>query len=56
MLNWDTVIVGGGIANTFLKAKNINIGNSLYEESLVEKAEEFLEEYGKKIILPKCID
>lgn len=33
----DGLIVGGGIANTFLAAKNIGIGKSLYEDELIEK-------------------
>lgn len=34
----DQLIVGGGIANTFLKASGYNIGNSLCENDLVEDA------------------
>jgi phosphoglycerate kinase len=34
----DQLIVGGGILNTFLKAKGYPIGRSLYEEDLVELA------------------
>jgi phosphoglycerate kinase len=34
----DQLIVGGGIANTFIKAAGYNIGKSLYEEDLVEEA------------------
>lgn len=39
----DTLIVGGGIANTFLKACGHEIGNSLYEAELLEEAREILE-------------
>ncbi len=31
----DTLIIGGGIANTFLAASAINVGKSLYEEDLI---------------------
>jgi phosphoglycerate kinase len=39
----DVLIVGGGIANTFLKAKGLEIGSSLYEVSFVKEAESLLE-------------
>jgi phosphoglycerate kinase len=39
----DQLIVGGGIANTFLAARGINVGNSLYEPELVEAAAALLE-------------
>ena len=34
----DSIIVGGGIANTFMAAAGMDIGNSLYEQELVEAA------------------
>jgi len=34
----DQLIVGGGIANTFIAAEGHNVGNSLFEEDLVEEA------------------
>lgn len=34
----DQLIVGGGIANTFIAAEGHNVGKSLYEEDLVEEA------------------
>lgn len=39
----DVFIVGGGIANTFLRAKGFDIGNSLFEESLVDTARDFIQ-------------
>jgi len=36
----DQLIVGGGIANTFIAAEGHNVGKSLYEEDLVETAKE----------------
>ena len=36
----DQLIVGGGIANTFLAANGFPVGKSLYEEDLVETAKE----------------
>ena len=43
----DRMIVGGGIANTFLKAAGSDIGFSLYEPDLVPRAAEILA-YAKK--------
>lgn len=36
----DQLIVGGGIANTFIAAEGHNVGKSLYEEDLVETAQD----------------
>jgi phosphoglycerate kinase len=49
----DFVIVGGGIANTFIKAAGNEIGVSLYEESMIDIAKELLD--GGKIILPETV-
>jgi phosphoglycerate kinase len=49
----DGLIVGGGIANTFLAAKNINIGKSLYEADLISQAKELLK--TNKIYLPEDV-
>ena len=38
----DQLIVGGGIANTFLRAAGYNIGNSLHEPDLVNTAKELM--------------
>ena len=38
----DHIITGGGITNTFLKAKGFNIGKSLYEESMLDEARQLL--------------
>jgi phosphoglycerate kinase len=48
----DRVLLGGGVAYTFLKAKGVNIGNSIVENELVPWAKEALEKYGDKIFLP----
>jgi len=39
----DQLVVGGGIANTFLAAKGFNVGKSLYEEDLVDTAKALIE-------------
>lgn len=48
----DKVLLGGGVAYTFLKARGTKIGNSIVEDDLVDWAAEALEEYEKKIYLP----
>jgi len=47
----DEVLTGGGITNTFLKAKGNNIGISLCEDSMLGHAKELLE--TTKILLPE---
>lgn len=49
----DKILIGGAIANTFLKAKGEDIGESLYEPEMFEKCEEMLGEFGDKIMLPQ---
>ena len=44
----DTLIIGGGMAYTFLKAKGLGIGNSLLEEDKVDYAKEMFEKADKK--------
>lgn len=51
----DALIVGGGIANTFLAAAGYNVGKSLYEPELVEDAKKIMDsakKQGKKLPLP----
>ena len=51
----DRLIVGGGIANTFLKAAGYEVGKSLYEPDLVESAATIMQEAkerGSAIPLP----
>ena len=48
----DKVLLGGGVAYTFLKAKGINIGNSIVENEMLDWAKEALDKYGDKIFLP----
>ena len=49
----DHIIVGGGIANTFLKASGFNVGKSLIEDSMIDVAEEILKQ--GKIVLPTTV-
>lgn len=51
----DTLIIGGGMAYTFLKAKNYKIGNSICEEDKLDLAKSLLEKAekkGVKLMLP----
>ena len=48
----DKLIVGGGIANTFLAAAGFPIGKSLYEEALVPRARELME----RVDIPLPVD
>lgn len=50
--NVDYLVVGGGIANTFLKAQGLDMGKSLVENSMIEIAERILRDSAKKLILP----
>lgn len=54
----DTLIIGGGMAYTFLKAQGYEVGKSLLEEDKVELAKELMvkaKEKGVNLILPKDI-
>lgn len=48
----DKLIVGGGIANTFMYAKNYNIGKSLVNLENIDEIKELLTTYKEKIITP----
>ena len=51
----DTLIIGGGMAYTFLKAQGNEIGNSLVDDSKLDYCKEMLakaEKLGKKLLLP----
>lgn len=53
----DSLILGGGIANTFLKAIGYNVGNSVIEKSLITTAQNLLNEAEKKgVNIPLPID
>lgn len=48
----DYLLVGGGIANTFLKASGKEIGESLYSEDYVDNVKELISNYKDKIKMP----
>jgi phosphoglycerate kinase len=48
----DKLIIGGGMANTFLAAKGYNMADSLVEASSVEMAKAIMAKAGDKLLLP----
>lgn len=46
----SVLLVGGGIANTFLHAAGYNIGNSLYEPDWIDSAKQLLEAAASKAV------
>ena len=51
----DTLIIGGGMAYTFLKAQGYEIGNSLVDNEKLDYCKEMMEKaekLGKKLLLP----
>ena len=51
----DELLIGGGMAYTFLKAKGYEIGKSLVDESKIDYCKEMMEKaekLGKKLLLP----
>lgn len=48
----DKILIGGGMAFTFLKAKGLEIGKSLLDEESIEFCTKVLKDYSDKIVLP----
>ena len=48
----DRLLVGGGMAYTFLRAQGLPTGKSLVEEDKIELAKSLLAEAGDKLVLP----
>ena len=48
----DKLIIGGGMANTFLAAQGLNMQDSLVEEASLETAKAIMAKSGDKLILP----
>ena len=48
----DTLLIGGGMANTFLKAKGYEMADSLVEEGAVATAAELMAKAGDRLLLP----
>lgn len=50
----DRLLIGGGMANTFLAAQGLEVGRSLLEAELVPTAKDLLS-HGGKIVLPSDV-
>jgi phosphoglycerate kinase len=48
----DTILVGGGMANTFLQARGEEVGSSLVEAEAVDEAGRLLRAAGNRLVLP----
>ncbi|MEV6226310.1 phosphoglycerate kinase [Saccharopolyspora shandongensis] len=48
----DKLLIGGGMAYTFLAAQGHNVGNSLLQEDQISSTEQLLAEHGDKLVLP----
>ena len=48
----DTLIIGGGMAYTFMAAKGQDVGDSLLEADYIDYAKDMLAKAGSKILLP----
>lgn len=51
----DYILLGGGIANTFLKALGYDVGSSLVSIDAIKNARAIIQEFKDKIILPKDV-
>jgi phosphoglycerate kinase len=49
----DKLLIGGGMANTFFKAKGYEVGESLVEDDALDLARQLMEKAGGKLILPR---
>ncbi len=50
--NADKILIGGGMAFTFLKAEGFEIGSSLLDEESIDFCSKMLKEHSDKIVLP----
>lgn len=48
----DKILIGGGMANTFLKAQGHQVGKSLVEEDAIPEAQRLLKQAANRIVLP----
>jgi phosphoglycerate kinase len=51
----ERLLIGGGMANTFLKAKGLSVGDSLVEETSLETARQIMVDAGGKLMLPEDV-
>ena len=48
----DSLLIGGGMANTFFVAQGHNVGQSLVEDEAIDTAKKLLAEHADKLVLP----
>lgn len=48
----DKLLIGGGMANTFLAGQGLNVGQSLVEADKLDIAKDLINKGGSKIVLP----
>jgi len=48
----DSLLIGGGMANTFLKAQGYSVAESLVEDEVIGTAQELIDEGGRRLSLP----
>ncbi|MFO8088459.1 MAG: phosphoglycerate kinase [Desulfatiglandaceae bacterium] len=48
----DIILIGGGMANTFLKQKRVNVGKSKVENDYMDTVAKLLQKAGDRIVLP----
>ena len=51
----DHVLIGGGMANTFFKAKGLKVGDSLVEDEALDTAKDLIAVGGEKLVLPEDV-
>ncbi|MFC1642232.1 phosphoglycerate kinase [Myxococcota bacterium] len=51
----DALLIGGGMANTFLKAQGLEVGRSLVEPERIELAKALMAKTGSKMLLPQDV-
>ena len=55
LIDADTILIGGGMAFTFLKAKGLNVGNSIVDEKMISVANEIIKKARRnrvKLVFP----
>ncbi len=48
----DSLLIGGGMANTFFAAQGLSVGKSLVEAEAMDTAKKLLAEHAEKLVLP----
>ena len=48
----DSLLIGGGMANTFFAAKGYEMGDSLVEQDALDQAKTLMDKAGDKLVLP----